>query len=69
MDVETLAICKKTMANVETATAAANEAATAANAATVAIYHDKNFLLSIQADNSLILRYDPNQTAETGTEE
>lgn len=62
MDVETLAICKKTMANVETATTAANEAAAAADAATAAIFHDKNFLLSIQADNSLVLRYDPNET-------
>lgn len=62
MDVETLAICKKTMANVETATAAANEAATAANTAIASIFHDKNFLLSIQADNSLVLRYDPNET-------
>jgi hypothetical protein len=62
MDVETLAICKKTMANVETATTAANEAATAANTAIASIFHDKNFLLSIQADNSLVLRYDPNET-------
>lgn len=65
MDVETLAICKKTMANVEIATTVANEAATAANSAIAAIFHDKNFLLSIQADNSLVLRYDPNQTTET----
>ena len=68
MDVETLAIVKKKLSNVETATAAANAAADAANAATASIFHDKNFLLSIQADNSLVLRYDPNQT-ETETEE
>lgn len=68
MDVETLAIVKKKLSNVETATTAANAAADAANAATASIFHDKNFLLSIQADNSLVLRYDPNQT-ETETEE
>lgn len=41
------------------ATAAANQAASDANAAISAIYHDKNFLLVINEDSSLSLTYDP----------
>lgn len=62
MDVETLAICKKSVSRANTAAAAANTAATAANAAIADIYHDKNFILSVNVDNSLSLTYDDTQT-------
>jgi len=42
-----------------TAASSANDAATAAYDAISAIYHDKNFLLSVNADKSLTLSYDP----------
>lgn len=46
----------------ERANAAASEAASAAadaNTAISAIYHDKNFILTVNEDNSLSLTYDP----------
>ena len=43
----------------ENAAEAAEQAAEDANEAISAIYHDKNFLLSVNADNSLTLSYDP----------
>ena len=61
MDIETLAVCKKSVTAANTAAAAANAAAADAKAAVGSIFHDKNFLLTVQADNSLVLRYDPNQ--------
>lgn len=64
MDIETLAICKKTLKSASTATAAAVAAATAANAATSAIYHDKNFLLTVNEDKSLSLTYNDTPTEE-----
>ena len=42
-----------------TAASAANSAAADANVAISAIYHDKNFILTVNADNSLSLTYDP----------
>ena len=41
----------------DTAAQAAEQAAEDANEAISAIYHDKNFLLSVNADNSLTLSY------------
>ena len=46
------------------AAASANEAATAANEAVSVIYHDKNFFLSVNDDNSLTLNYDPDTVGE-----
>ena len=43
----------------DTAAQAAEQAAEDANEAISAIYHDKNFLLSVNADKSLTLSYDP----------
>lgn len=43
----------------DTAARAAEQAAEDANEAISAIYHDKNFLLSVNADKSLTLSYDP----------
>lgn len=57
MDIETLAICKKTLSRADAATAAANAAADEAETAIAAIYHDKNFLLTVENDNSLSLTY------------
>jgi hypothetical protein len=55
MDLEATAIARKTVKS-------ANAAATAANAAEAEkavkdIYHDKNFLLSVNSDKSLSLTY------------
>jgi hypothetical protein len=66
MDAVTYALCKGLVAGAQTAAAAANTAAEAANAAIVDIYHDKNFILSVNEDNSLSLTYndEPEETEE-----
>lgn len=71
MDLETLAICKKKLASATAAAAAANaaaeeatEAAINAEEAVAAIYHDKNFLLTVNDDNSLSLIYQIEETEE-----
>lgn len=51
-------------ASANEAATAANEAATAANEAVSVIYHDKNFFLSVNEDNSLTLNYDPDAVGE-----
>lgn len=53
------AIVKGKVKRADEAAQAAEKAADDAKAATAAIYHDKNFLLSVNADNSLTLSYDP----------
>lgn len=49
----------------DTATSAANSAASDARDAIDAIYHDKNFLLTVNEDTSLTLTYDPDELEET----
>ena len=55
---------KAAAAAANAAAASANEAATAANEAVSVIYHDKNFFLSVNDDNSLTLNYDPDVVGE-----
>ena len=55
---------KAAAAAANAAAASANEAATAANEAVSVIYHDKNFFLSVNEDNSLTLNYDPDAVGE-----
>ncbi len=55
---------KAAAAAANAAAASANEAATAANNAVSVIYHDKNFFLSVNEDNSLTLNYDPEAVGE-----
>jgi hypothetical protein len=66
MDAVTYALCKGLVAGAQVAATAANTAAEAANAAIVDIYHDKNFILSVNEDNSLSLTYndEPEETEE-----
>lgn len=64
MDTETLALCKQRLAGADAAADRATEAASAAESAVAAIYHDKNFILTVNEDGSLSLTYDPSQTEE-----
>ena len=59
MDVETYALLKGKVARADEAAQTAERAAEDANDAIAAIYHDKNFLLTVNDDNSLSLTYDP----------
>ena len=53
MDLEATAIARKTVKSAN----AANAAAAEAEKAVKDIYHDKNFLLSVNSDKSLSLTY------------
>lgn len=55
MDLEATAIARKTVKSANAAATAANAAA--AEKAVKDIYHDKNFLLSVNSDKSLSLTY------------
>lgn len=57
MDIETYGIVKGKVQKADEAAKAAEKAARNANDAVDAIYHDKNFLLSVNADKSLTLSY------------
>lgn len=57
MDVETYGLLKGKVDRADAAAQAAETAAAEATEAKDAIYHDKNFLLSVNADNSLTLSY------------
>ena len=57
MDIETYGLLKGKVARADAAAQAAETAAAEATEAKDAIYHDKNFLLSVNADNSLTLSY------------
>ncbi|MBR6102639.1 MAG: hypothetical protein IKP95_09435 [Ruminococcus sp.] len=59
MDIETYGACRHLVGRAETAADAAEKAASDANEAIDAIFHDKNFLLTVNEDNSLTLTYDP----------
>ena len=55
MDLEATAIARKTVKSANAAATAANAAAAEAEKAVKDIYHDKNFLLSVNSDKSLSL--------------
>lgn len=57
MDLEATAIARKTVKSANAAATAANAAAAEAEKAVKDIYHDKNFLLSVNGDKSLSLTY------------
>ncbi|RGG72143.1 hypothetical protein DWW95_04930 [Ruminococcus sp. AF17-6LB] len=57
MDLEATAIARKTVKSANVAATAANAAAAEAEKAVKNIYHDKNFLLSVNSDKSLSLTY------------
>ena len=57
MDLEATAIARKTVKSANAAATAANVAAAEAEKAVKDIYHDKNFLLSVNSDKSLSLTY------------
>lgn len=57
MDLEATAIARKTVKSANAAATAANTAAAEAEKAVKDIYHDKNFLLSVNSDKSLSLTY------------
>lgn len=57
MDLEATAIARKTVKAANAAATAANAAAAEAEKAVNDIYHDKNFLLSVNSDKSLSLTY------------
>lgn len=57
MDLEATAIAMKTVKSANVAATAANAAAAEAEKAVKDIYHDKNFLLSVNSDKSLSLTY------------
>ncbi len=59
MDIETYTLVKGKVRKADEAAKAAEKAASNANDAVDAIYHDKNFLLSVKADKSLTLSYNP----------
>ena len=57
MDLEATAIARKTVKSANAAATAANAAAAEAEKAVKDIYHDENFLLSVNSDKSLSLTY------------
>ena len=57
MDLEATAIARKTVKSANAAATAANAAAAEAEKAVKDIYHDKNFLLSVNSDKRLSLTY------------
>lgn len=57
MDLEATAIARKPVKSANAAATAANAAAAEAEKAVKDIYHDKNFLLSVNSDKSLSLTY------------
>lgn len=57
MDLEATAIARKTVKSANAAATAANAAAAETEKAVKDIYHDKNFLLSVNSDKSLSLTY------------